>query len=218
MKPLLRFGSCQMSAEPGDVPAQLAFLRTRLKPLVGFSDDAWAAAGHLFGERRFAAGAHVVKSGQIVTDLHFLVAGIARYYYLTREGKEFNKSFARTGQVLSSVSSLVAGTPSPFSIQALQACTCLSIRYADFNTLCDVHREWACLARRLLEQLAIKKERREADFLTLSAADRYRCYLNEFADIADRIPHYHVASYLGITDVALSRIRRRLGLIPLNRG
>lgn len=196
----------------------LKLLRTKLEQLVSFSDAGWSDAVHLFDRRSFAAGAHVIEAGDIVTELHFLLTGIARYYYLTPDGKEFNKSFARCGQTLSSVSSLVTGTPSPFFIQALEPCECLSIRYADLTSLCERCGEWEGLCRRLLEQLVIKKERREADFLLLSAAERYKKYLLEFADIADRIPHYHVASYLGITDVALSRIRKRLGLVQVNPG
>lgn len=197
---------------------QLDLLRTEFGKLVPFSDSSWSAAVDLFDARSFPAGKHVIQAGDIVTDLHFLLSGIARYYYLTPGGKEFNKSFARCGQTLSSVSSLVAGAPSPFFIQTLEPCLCLSIDYADLTALCEKHHQWEGLIRRLLEQLAIKKERREADFLLLSATERYKKYLVEFADIADRIPHYHVASYLGITDVALSRIRRRLGLVQVNPG
>lgn len=196
----------------------LKLIRTKLEGLVSFTDAAWSTAERLFGARSFDEGAHVIEAGDIVTELHFLVTGIARYYYLTPDGKEFNKSFARCGQTLSSVSSLVTGAPSPFSIQALEPCECLSIKYADFAALCEQYREWERLGRRLLEILAIKKERREADFLLLSASERYKKYLLEFNDIADRIPHYHVASYLGITDVALSRIRKRLGLVLVNPG
>ncbi len=197
---------------------QLKLLRTKLEEIVPISDAGWSDAAHLFQKRSFAQGAHVIEAGEIVKDLHFLLSGIARYYYLTPNGKEFNKSFAWCGQALSSVSSLVTGAPSPFFIQALEPCECLSIKYADFNALCERYSEWERLARRLLEELVIKKERREADFLLLSAAERYKKYLLEFADIADRIPHYHVASYLGITDVALSRIRKRLGLVQVNPG
>jgi CRP-like cAMP-binding protein len=191
----------------------LIVLKSKLDRIVHFSEGAWSAAEEMFCYRRFPAGVHVIEAGEIIGDLHFLSSGIARYYYLTPDGKEFNKSFARDGQVLSSVSSLVNGTPSPFFIQALEPCECLSIAYMDLTALCDDYREWDTLVRRLLEQLVIKKERREADFLLLSAAEQYKKFLIEFADVADRIPHYHVASYLGITDVALSRIRKRLGLV-----
>ncbi len=69
---------------------------------------------------------------------------------------------------------------------------------------------------RLLEQLAIKKERREADFLLLSATERYQKFLQDYAYIVNSIANYHIASYLGITEVALSRIRSRLKLTQVN--
>jgi len=197
---------------------RLMLLKAKLSRITSFPDSSWAAAERVFSCRSFGAQAAIIEAGDVITELHFLLSGIARYYYLTHDGKEFNKSFARCGQVLSSVSSLANGTPSPFFIQALEPCECLSIQYAALNVLCDTHRDWESLVRRLLEQLVIKKERREADFLLLSAAEQYKKYLVEFADVADRIPHYHVASYLGITDVALSRIRKRLGLVPVNQG
>lgn len=206
------------SASPPDKKRRLKLLRTKLGQLVQFSDAGWGAAERAFEPRSFAAGALVIEAGEVTTELHFLTSGIGRYYYLTPDGKEFNKSFSREGQALGSVSSLVNGTPCPFFIQALEPCECLSISYRDVNVLCNGYREWESLVRRLLEQLVIKKERREADFLLLSATERYKKYLTEFADVADRIPHYHVASYLGITDVALSRIRKRLGLVRINRG
>lgn len=195
---------------------QLKLLKTKLDLIVSFSNYSWSAAESFFYSRCFGAGENVIEAGEIVTELNFLLDGIARYYYLTENGKEFNKSFAISGQVLSSVSSLINGTPSPFFIQALEPCKCISIKYSDFVALCNMHKEWESLARCLLEQLAIKKERREADFLLLSASDSYKKFLVEYADIAGRIPNYHIASYLGITEVGLSRIRKRLGLVQVN--
>ena len=57
------------------------------------------------------------------------------------------------------------------------------------------------------------KEAREKEFLPDSLETRYRRFLKDFPGLADRIPQYHIASYLGVTDVALSRIRRKI-----NRG
>jgi CRP-like cAMP-binding protein len=61
-----------------------------------------------------------------------------------------------------------------------------------------------------MEGVAIRKERREGEFLLDSAEQRYQRLLTEQPELAERLPLYHLASYLGVTDVALSRIRRRL--------
>jgi len=66
---------------------------------------------------------------------------------------------------------------------------------------------------RIFERLIIKKERREADFLLLNAQSRYEKFLDEYSMIESAVQNYHIASYLGITEVTLSRIRKEMGLI-----
>ncbi len=190
----------------------LTTLRSALGSVVELPDATWAAAVPLFSHHHFPAGVHVIEAGEVVSELHFLTGGLARYYYLDSDGREYNKSFSGRGEVLSSVTSLVAGQPSPFFVQTLLPCDCLSMQYADFLMLSGRYREWNRLQMRMLEQLVIRKERREADFLLLSAGERYTKFIHEYAHIADSIPNYHIASYVGITEVALSRLRRRLGL------
>lgn len=187
-------------------------LKELLSKYVVFSSSAWLAAESLFTCRQFSTGENIIEAGEQVKEIGFILNGLARYYYLTINGVEFNKSFSQQGQVVSSTSSLVTGEPSPFFIQALEPCECIFLKYNDLIVLCDNHRDWERLVRQLLTQLAIKKERREADFLLLSAQERYQTFLVEYADIVERIPNYHIASYLGITEVALSRIRKRLGM------
>ena len=58
-----------------------------------------------------------------------------------------------------------------------------------------------------------RSSQREAELLMLDAEARYRAFLEQRGDLAARIPLHHVASYLGITNVALSRIRARMGLV-----
>ncbi|WP_308363784.1 MULTISPECIES: Crp/Fnr family transcriptional regulator [unclassified Microbulbifer] len=200
-------------ATPPPPSADLHILFSRFYAISG---AAWRAAKPCFSWRRFEKGAHFIEAGAPVAELFFLTDGLARFYYLDVQGREFNKSFAETGAVLSSVSALVSGSPSSFFVQALQSSQCLSVAYRDFLALTEEFDAWRQLQLRLLEQLVIRKERREADFLRLSATERYQQFLREYARVAHAIPNYHIASYLGITEVALSRIRRRLKLTRVN--
>lgn len=195
------------------VPASaLAHLRMLLNHVHPLSDESWAEAESKFTYHHFTADNHIIESGEIISVLYFQLSGLARFYYLDPNGKEFNKSFSTQGHVLSSVVSLAAGLPVAFNVQAMEACECLALPYKETTELAERYKDWSQLKMRFLEQLAIKKEKREADLLLLSATDRYQNFLQEHADIADRIPNYHIASYLGITDVALSRIRNRMNL------
>ena len=64
----------------------------------------------------------------------------------------------------------------------------------------------------MAERVAISKQLREGEFLLDSAETRYCRLLEENPRLVERLDQYHIASYLGITDVALSRIRRKIGL------
>ncbi len=195
---------------------QLDGLFRMLAANIPISEEAWAAAEPMFVLRRFDAGAHLFKAGEVVTELFFVAAGLARFYYLDAKGREFNKSFSGPGQVLSSISSLVTGGVSPFFVQALAPTQAFSMCYTDFQDLVRRFPDWMRLRMTLLEQLVIKRERREADLLLLSATERYQKFLDEYSHLSGVLPNYHIASYLGITEVALSRIRRRLGLTQVN--
>lgn len=196
--------------------AQLEGLKNLLSGLQTFSEGSWSAAAPHFVHGSYREGEYVIEAGEVVTHIGFLTDGLARYYYLTREGKEFNKSFALPGHPLTSIISLITGEPAPFFIQALAPCDCLFLPYERMVALSDRYPDWNHLGRKLLERLAIKKERREADFLLLTPQERYQQFLKAYGDLAASIPNYHIASYLGVTEVALSRIRKRLGMTALN--
>lgn len=195
------------------IEKQLEILYSILNEISPISYETWANAKPNFKTKTLKEGEHLFYMDDIVKDFYFLIKGIARYYYLQENGKEFNKSFAqKEGHLLSSISSVSYGTGSPFSVEVLSEFTTLYISYKDFLQLARIHKDWNALVLRMYENLVIKKERREADFLLLNARQRYEKFLDEYSMIRGVVPHYHIASYLGITNVALSRIRREMKL------
>lgn len=191
---------------------QLFVLRNALERHVVLPNKVWTRAIPYLRSSSFKARKYIVEAGEKVSDLHFMISGVVRHYYLSHRGKEFNKSFAVTGQIVSSFTSLLEGTPSPLYIQAIKPSECLSIAYCDFLYLSEHYHEWSILRTSILEEALIMKEQRETELLVLTAAERYVKFIGNNPVIAASIPNYHIASYLGITEVALSRIRRRLGL------
>ncbi|WP_333804952.1 Crp/Fnr family transcriptional regulator [Sulfurospirillum sp.] len=184
---------------------------TDISPL---SESLWEEAKSYFTLKTFPKGAHLFDIGDKVKDFYFLIEGLARYYYISESGKEFNKSFAeKPGHLLSSISSVsMPDEVSPFCVETLSDFTVLCISYEHFRALGAKHKEWNDLMLRIYERLIVKKERREADFLLLSAKERYQKFLNDYSMIERMVANYHIASYLGITEVALSRIRKEMKL------
>jgi CRP-like cAMP-binding protein len=99
--------------------------------------------------------------------------------------------------------------PTRFSIQALEECHLLICDLHNVINMFDRHGCWERLGGILAEQLYIKKEAREAEFLLDDAETRYHNFQKVYPGLEGRLTQYHVASYLGISPVALSRIRRR---------
>lgn len=194
-----------------NIEQQFDILYPILNNKSAISKESWNQAKVYFKTKTLKQGEHLFLMEDKVDDFYFLIQGLARYYYLTEEGKEFNKSFAeKQGHLLSSISSVSYGTGSPFSVELLSDFTTLYISYKDLLQLTKKYEQWNDLLLRIYEDLVIKKEKREADFLLLNARQRYEKFLEDYSMIDDSVPNYHIASYLGITSVALSRIRKEM--------
>lgn len=185
-------------------------LHGRISAVVDLPDEEWAWAAPHFQPRRFARGEYLARSDEALTHSHHIVRGLVRLFYITPDGVEHNKGFAAEGRVVGSAASKLAGAPAGFDIEALEHTETLSLPFSVADALVARHPAWERLRRLAMERLFLEKEQREKDFLTLDATERYRAFLERQPELARRLPLRHVASYLGITPVALSRIRRQL--------
>jgi CRP-like cAMP-binding protein len=161
--------------------------------------------------RRFQADDVLFSAGDRPDVLYFIQSGLVRFFYLTDDGKEFNKNFVAAGSVVTSLSTFLSGVPSPFFTQALEDTVTIALPMEFVRRQVEADIYWERLLSRSVAMLALKKEQREASFLLQDASARYEAFLEEFSDLASRLPQSHIASYLGITPVALSRIRARRG-------
>ncbi|HET6395567.1 MAG TPA: Crp/Fnr family transcriptional regulator [Pseudoxanthomonas sp.] len=161
-------------------------------------------------ELEVRAGKHVIRQGEACTDVFVLRSGLVKIAYLTHDGKERVKSFIADAGLFGSRSAQMDGQGSPFAALCLEDSALAALPYPAFRdaTLAD-----PALMRAVFgfnEWLAMKKERREYDLLCRSAEERYRVFLAQEPSLAGRLTQGDIARYLGITPVALSRIRRRL--------
>lgn len=154
-----------------------------------------------------------IKAGENPDKFGLIISGIFRYFYIDNDGKEYTKYFALEDDLLISYSAILLGEVSRFYIEALENSEILISSFKTFNELTENNLSWNKIARKLTEQQYIKKEIREYQFLFDDAETRYLQFLKEYPDLIERVKQYHIASYLGITPVALSRIRKKLNLL-----
>lgn len=181
-------------------------LRAALHDIVPIDDAVWVGFEPLLFRREISRSENVVSQGEVSRLVSFIVSGCFRFYSLTERGDEAVNGFALEGDLVASMNSLVEGIPSYFSIEALENADVLQF---DWNQVRDS--DYFNRLRETVSQDLFKGlERRQQEFLTDTPEQRYLSFLNRSAQINSRVADRHIASYLGITPVHLSRIRRKL--------
>jgi CRP-like cAMP-binding protein len=153
-----------------------------------------------------------VRAGDVPQTIGFMISGILRLYYVDADGSEFTKLFCAENSFVAAYSALLQRQPSRLFIQALEDSTLLIADYAAYRSLCETNSCWQQLNCKIAESLFIKKEKRESALLLDDAKTRYLSFLEEYPGLETRLKQLHIASYLGITPVTLSRIRAQLKL------
>lgn len=170
------------------------------------------AEWHYFQERstlkQVNRGTRLIQAGEGVERVYFCVEGLFRYFYVLEDGREYNKSFSMEKDFVTSYGAMISGTASHFSVEALEDSLVIEIPYKLLQELMERHHAWERLVRCAVEQLYLKKEERERQLLFLDAAGRYRAFCQAYPGLLNRVPQYHIASYLGISAVSLSRLKK----------
>ncbi|MFF2889437.1 Crp/Fnr family transcriptional regulator [Paenibacillus sp. NPDC057967] len=191
---------------------QLRSLYASLKIPPSLPIEEWLTLGRTAALTFLAKGEYWVRSGETSDSIGICIDGLFRIFYETPGGDEHNKSFCSRHDFIAPYGALLQRIPSYLSIQSLQESQILVFRYEQLAASYDRHPGWERFGRIVAEQLFVKKETRERELLLLTAEERYRLFLSQYGHLESEIPQYHIASYLGITPVALSRIRRRINL------
>lgn len=144
--------------------------------------------------------------GHTCKTIYFLNKGIARIYYL-KDGIDITESFALENNIIARVESLFTGNPSRKAIQILEDAELIAINSVQLFQLYDQFPDIERLFRKIFEAAYVDTVNRIESIQFHTAEDRYNALLAEAPGIIQRVPLKYIASYLGITQVSLSRIR-----------
>ncbi len=153
---------------------------------------------------------YFVKEGEVSREIGILTKGIVRSYFITNDGKEYNKNLFAAPGIIGSYVSIITGQPNRLPQQALTDCIVTKIPLSIIEELSEKHIEIERLRRKIAERFFVYKEKRELEMALLQAKDRYLIFRNEFPGVEQLIPQFHIASYLGISATQLSRIRNKI--------
>jgi CRP-like cAMP-binding protein len=185
---------------------ELAPVYESLQRISPISAEAWDDFQVLMEPLSLKRNEYLVSEGSRVKYAYILLDGVIRVFY-NKEGNEYNKTFFIPGMFPTPLTALLSGTPSALSFQALLPCELIRFSFHHFRNLFVEHRSLETFMLRVLEHEWITKERHDIQMVTNDATENYMVFRKEYPNLENQIPLYHIASYLGITPIQLSRIR-----------
>lgn len=149
---------------------------------------------------------YLLKQGKVCYNIYFVKTGLLRCFYLKHD-KEINSWFMTDADVIISVDSFFNQTKSNENIQALEDSLLLYIDYNELQFLYKNFPEFNFVGRILTEKYYQLSEQRLYSLRMQRASEKYNFLMQNFPQIIQRVPSKYIASYLGITEETLSRIR-----------
>ena len=156
--------------------------------------------------RKVEKGHTLVREGEYSYELYYVAKGGARAYYL-KDGKTITDWFAFENDFISSIISFFLGVPSQHYIEVLEDTTLMVLQLQDIEMLCDKYHDFERLGRLSTTKTMIQLQQRIVSIQFKSSQERYDSLLEKYPQIELRAPLGAIASYLGITQETLSRIR-----------
>ncbi|KMQ66501.1 CarD family transcriptional regulator [Chryseobacterium angstadtii] len=172
----------------------------------------WEIIASKMVEKRFKKKDILLAPGEQENLLSFLSKGMLRFFIPTEEDKDndITYDFMFEKKFFSADESFLTRTPSLYGIEALSDIILYQFTYDDLQ---DIYKKTGTadrIGRIAHERLFLERSHRLYTFLRFSAKERYENLLKENPTLIQEIPQKYIASYLGITPQALSRIRRQI--------
>jgi CRP-like cAMP-binding protein len=161
-----------------------------------------------FAPREISKNNFLLKEGKVSNEYFFLENGFIRAFAYDTEGNDVTTNFYSNNQVVFEVSSFFNRTISRENIQATEDCTGWFITYEQLNNLFHSLPEFRDFGRSILVKGFAALKVRMLSMITETAEQRYDTLLKTNPEIFQHASLKHIASYLGITDTSLSRIRK----------
>lgn len=181
-------------------------LLTQIEIIQPISEISANALCSICKEVTFSKGKNIQEIGHTCKTIYFVEKGVVRVYYF-KDPIDITESFDFENAFVARAESLFTGKPSRKAIQAIEDTTLIAIESNKLFKLFDTHPDLERLFRKIIETSYVNTVNRIESLQFYTAEERYKTLLKEAPDVLKRIPLKYVASYLGITQVSLSRIR-----------
>jgi len=185
-----------------------AFLEA-LKRISPLSDAATEAFSAVAREEELPKGHLLIKAGTVCNYIYFIEKGLSRTFYY-KDGKDITDWISAEGSFAASVVSFITRQPDIRNVELLEPSNICAVSYNNLEHLYTQYHEIERLGRLLVSFGLVQLQQRFDDLHFASAQERYMKLMNTQPSLINRVPLGIIASYLGITQETLSRIRARV--------
>ncbi|MCF0065246.1 Crp/Fnr family transcriptional regulator [Dyadobacter chenwenxiniae] len=191
-------------------PEIYARLRAVVDKLVPLSNDEWAIFRTFFIQKEMDARTMLTRKGQIEDEIYFIHSGLMRLYYTTENDEQITAFIFSENLFASCLESFIEQIPSTQDLETLEPCSLLVLNKTGLEQLYDLVPKTSIIMRKVMEQRFISAQRLLSSYILASPQERYELFAKHYPALVQRVPQYILASFLGITPVSLSRIRKRI--------
>lgn len=157
---------------------------------------------------------YLIRQGEVINYLPFIKSGLMINYRLDDKGEKHVIQIRWTGLWLGDLYSFFSNSPTHFNILTCQPTELLLINHETFNYIAKKHPVYEKFFRLSIQNAYMETLNQIYNLHSSSAAERYHSLIKNVPELFDHIPHYLIASFLGIKPQSLSRIRRSEKILP----
>ena len=182
-------------------------LINKIKSSIHLSSEAEEYLCSISKEKTISKGEVLIRQGQTVKKVFFVTGGCLRSYCIDKNGKEHTLLFAIKNWWMSDYIAIHSNEVATLTIECLTDSNIIEFNAKKLTEIHSLFPEFEPHQRKNLERHVVSLQKRILNQLQLSASERYELFLEQYPDIEQHTRNYHIASYLGITQESLSRIR-----------
>ena len=182
-------------------------LINKIKSSIHLSSEAEEYLISISKERSVPKGSILIRQGQTVNKIFFVTDGCLRSYCIDKNGKEHTLQFAIKSWWISDYIAIHSDELATLTVECLTESNIIEFNSKELDEIHTTFPEFEPFQRNNLERHVVSLHKRILNQLQLTALERYDLFLEQYPDIEQYTRNYHIASYLGITQESLSRIR-----------
>jgi len=160
----------------------------------------------LFHQRSVKKGALLHRENEICLKLYFVGEGLLRSFYHV-DGRDVTAHFAFQYGIIGAIDSILKNKPSRYNIEAIETSKLFVINYIELEDYLMRNPQFEKLARKVTQYLYLDLVERVEGMTFLTASDKYNHLIARYPDITNKVSLGHIATYLGISQETLSRVR-----------